>query len=409
MLIDSDRNGDSMTTDGHLRAVIERLSLRRRAEPGTPVGEPLGLDGGRVPNDLEVAIQQMCGQGQPLDHALLRKLSTALNHDFSGVRIHAGPKAEEFNRRLGASAFTVGSDIFFGRDAYDPETREGLRLIAHELVHVRQQSAGHVEAQRAGFTVLPSNDPSEAEADIVAMAVLNAEETSQQIDFTPRHTHPFARVVQRNAVLIQAANNQVHQLTEEGAELKPRNCHEAVLGWLLTSLNYPRRWRLLRLAAAQYGQGGPAWPQFTGPWMWEKIYNPRQLLSRATLANAQPGDVLCSGNWGNVTHSMVVVSRIGNAVNIRGFNNAGTFGHHVPPPLYMEYDAQDRDVAAPDMWGTLGLLPGKFGPAGVALFLVQSNVARQNVARAFPWENSPFPVNAGQRWHYNPLQGWRWF
>jgi hypothetical protein len=362
-----------------------------------------------VPRDLEVAIQQARGGGRSLDQAVLGKLSTVLHYDFSSVRVHTGPKADEFNRRLGARAFTVGNDVFFGGDAYAPQTREGLWLIAHELVHVRQQSAGHGESQRAGFTVLPSNDPSEAEAESLATAALNAEGTCKPIDFTVCHARPFAQVVQRNAVLIQAANNQNHPLTGEGPELKPRNCHEAVLGWLLTSLNYPRRWRLLRLAAAQYREGSAAWPQFTGPWMWEKIYNPRQLLSRATVATAQAGDVVCSGSWGNVTHSMVVVSRIGNAVNIRGFNNAGTFSHHQPPPLFMEYDAQDRDVAAPDMWGTLGLMPSKFGPAGVALFRVQCNVARQNVARAFPWENSPFPQNNGERWHYNSLQGWRWF
>jgi len=41
-------------------------------------------------------------------------------------------------RVLRAGAVTLGADVCFKRDAYDPLSPRGLALIAHECVHVRQ-------------------------------------------------------------------------------------------------------------------------------------------------------------------------------------------------------------------------------------------------------------------------------
>ena len=43
------------------------------------------------------------------------------------------------SRRLGARAFTYGSDVYFGHGMYDPGGSSGGRLLAHELAHVVQQ------------------------------------------------------------------------------------------------------------------------------------------------------------------------------------------------------------------------------------------------------------------------------
>jgi hypothetical protein len=64
-----------------------------------------------------------------------------VQHDFSGVRLHAGPRAAASAAALGARAFTIGQDIVFGLGAFAPHRPEGLRLIAHELTHVAQQRA----------------------------------------------------------------------------------------------------------------------------------------------------------------------------------------------------------------------------------------------------------------------------
>jgi hypothetical protein len=47
-----------------------------------------------------------------------------------------------------ADAFTLGRDIVFGAGRFNPHTRDGLSLLAHELAHVVQQSGGNAPARR---------------------------------------------------------------------------------------------------------------------------------------------------------------------------------------------------------------------------------------------------------------------
>jgi len=60
--------------------------------------------------------------------------------DLSQVRIHTGAKAAESAREINALAYTLGNSIVFGAGQFAPATREGRKLIAHELTHVAQQS-----------------------------------------------------------------------------------------------------------------------------------------------------------------------------------------------------------------------------------------------------------------------------
>jgi uncharacterized protein DUF4157 len=60
-------------------------------------------------------------------------------HDFSRVRVHVDPEANQSARDVKALAYTVGSKIVFGAGQFDPASRSGRRLLAHELTHVVQQ------------------------------------------------------------------------------------------------------------------------------------------------------------------------------------------------------------------------------------------------------------------------------
>ena len=60
--------------------------------------------------------------------------------DFSTVRVHLGANAEQSARDVNARAYTVGNNMVFGAGEFNPGTREGRRLLAHELTHVVQQS-----------------------------------------------------------------------------------------------------------------------------------------------------------------------------------------------------------------------------------------------------------------------------
>jgi hypothetical protein len=64
-----------------------------------------------------------------------------LGRDLGGVRLHTGMAAARAARALEARAYTLGRNIVFGAGEYAPGTSEGRRLLAHELVHVAQQTA----------------------------------------------------------------------------------------------------------------------------------------------------------------------------------------------------------------------------------------------------------------------------
>ncbi|PXF60950.1 MAG: hypothetical protein C4B59_06250 [Candidatus Methanogaster sp.] len=91
--------------------------------------------------DLEAAIQQARGSGQPLSRGIRAPMEQAFGADFGGVRVHTDTESDLLNRSIQAQAFTTGQDIFFRHGAYDPGSRGGQELLAHEMTHVVQQNA----------------------------------------------------------------------------------------------------------------------------------------------------------------------------------------------------------------------------------------------------------------------------
>ncbi|HEU4769752.1 MAG TPA: DUF4157 domain-containing protein [Pyrinomonadaceae bacterium] len=83
--------------------------------------------------------QTLAQSGSPLTSPVRQHMEQRFAHDFSRVRVHAGHSAEQSARELNATAYTVGNDIVFGAGRFAPETRDGQRLLAHELTHVVQQ------------------------------------------------------------------------------------------------------------------------------------------------------------------------------------------------------------------------------------------------------------------------------
>jgi hypothetical protein len=88
------------------------------------------------------------------------------------VRIHRDPDAAHAAHDISARAFTVGQDIYFGAGQYDPGTKQGNRLLAHELTHTVQQGSGTVTAQ-ADTPISSPTDPLEREAEAVAARIGN--------------------------------------------------------------------------------------------------------------------------------------------------------------------------------------------------------------------------------------------
>ena len=102
--------------------------------------------------------------------------------DLLGIRIHC-ENTDRLCRAWGARAMTIGSDIYFRADSWNPGTPAGLWLLAHEVAHVVQQRRGPVLAIPAGHGsfVSPYYGADECEADAAADAVL----AGRPFDFGP--------------------------------------------------------------------------------------------------------------------------------------------------------------------------------------------------------------------------------
>lgn len=176
----------------YMRTVVYRATNGRQGDPplptlkgdrGAPVREyverqnhsPLyrkedgsASRGGQVPKTT----------GSPLPIEVASKMSQKLGADVSGARIHTGAESAKAAAGFGAHAFTVGNDIHFGAGKFETSSKEGQKLLAHELTHVIQgQKAGvqrktdegeEHDAEEKAPTVSDPTDPAEVEADAKA-------------------------------------------------------------------------------------------------------------------------------------------------------------------------------------------------------------------------------------------------
>jgi hypothetical protein len=146
-------SGLRATTPGDpLEQEADRLGslLVDDARPGLAASG--SADRSRLPAALELAAAARLGTGvQP--------------------RIHTGPAAHRLAVSLGARAFTFGPDIAFREGEFQPHTERGRRLIAHEMVHVAQQS-------QAGAPIV------QRQPDVVNMPPLTVTSTLNPVDQT---------------------------------------------------------------------------------------------------------------------------------------------------------------------------------------------------------------------------------
>ena len=87
----------------------------------------------------------LTSHGQPLDPEVRAFMEPRFGHDFSRVRVHAGARAAQSVEAVGAQAYTVGSDIVLGSE-YASTSRDGTKLMAHELAHVVQQDGNRTSS-----------------------------------------------------------------------------------------------------------------------------------------------------------------------------------------------------------------------------------------------------------------------
>lgn len=113
--------------------------------------------------------------GQPLAPDVRGEMEGRLGHDFGDVRVHTDNAAHESAKSVSAHAYTVGSNVVFQRDMYDPSSTAGKTMLAHELTHVVQQRAGAVDGTPAagGIRLSDPSDRFEREAASTAERVMS--------------------------------------------------------------------------------------------------------------------------------------------------------------------------------------------------------------------------------------------
>lgn len=186
---------------GHEHEAQGELSLRPKAarlEESLPApllraavgGRPDLLDGpavlglqravgnratGALLEDDRSPVHDVVGSGgAPLAPDVRADMETRLGHDFGAVRVHTDSRAHRSAQAVGAHAYTVGSDVVFQRDRYDPSSTAGRTTLAHELTHVVQQRQGAVDGAPApgGIRVSDPADRFEREAAATAFRVM---------------------------------------------------------------------------------------------------------------------------------------------------------------------------------------------------------------------------------------------
>lgn len=104
-------------------------SLQRKAASNTETR--------RIPASVSNTLSH---PGHALDRDTRSNMESHFEKNFGSVRIHTGSNAARSSSDVNAKAYTVGNDIVFNENQYSPGTKEGDRLLAHELTHVVQQS-----------------------------------------------------------------------------------------------------------------------------------------------------------------------------------------------------------------------------------------------------------------------------
>ncbi|WP_017326299.1 DUF4157 domain-containing protein [Synechococcus sp. PCC 7336] len=108
----------------------EEEMAQTKSESGAPTATPALVD----------RIRPTKGSGNPLPDRTRAEMGAHFGRDFSDVRIHTDGDAVDMNRQLKSQAFAQGKDLYFNQGKFDPQSKDGKHLLAHELAHVVQQN-----------------------------------------------------------------------------------------------------------------------------------------------------------------------------------------------------------------------------------------------------------------------------
>jgi len=149
-------NGTSLHPLLQLQSLIGNRAVQRLLDAQIHADQNEERAPGKVVNEV------LNTPGEPLDAETRGRMESNFGHDFGGVRVHTGSRADESAKAVQAHAYTSGQDIVFAEGRFSPATAGGQRLLAHELTHIVQQAAGPVAATPTADGSLSISDPGDA-------------------------------------------------------------------------------------------------------------------------------------------------------------------------------------------------------------------------------------------------------
>lgn len=210
------------------RQAPDILRIQRQEEPEEEEGpiqtKRMPGHSSEVTPEIASNISDLQGSGgQPLPKSVRDFFEPRFGYDFSHVRVHTNLRAADIAKAVNARAFTTGQDVTFGAGQYAQEKSNGRRLMAHELVHVIQQSnnTSLCKIQRKiGFEfemsyTMKKIDPSEKPADWLEPDEKLVKEKSNHFDITRGRsrmevtTDPFEESSQGRKELVKSLDNIV--------------------------------------------------------------------------------------------------------------------------------------------------------------------------------------------------------
>lgn len=101
---------------------------------------------GAVAEEVRAAVNS---PARPVPQVLRREFESATGRSLGDVKLHVEPPAASVASSLHARAFAFDRHIVFGPRQFEPESRRGKWLLAHELTHVTQPRTGAPVLHRA--------------------------------------------------------------------------------------------------------------------------------------------------------------------------------------------------------------------------------------------------------------------
>ena len=162
-------SGEAGALGGHVAAQLLSTS------GGGPTGSIQAMlqimrdQAGAGPED-NAAIQQLITKstGSAMGSGDAARFGAVLGADLSDVTVHTDSAAQEAAAKMGAHAFAIGTDVYFGSGEYAPDSAAGKELMLHELQHVVQHKEGRLPTGGSGLSISKPSDSVEREARAVA-------------------------------------------------------------------------------------------------------------------------------------------------------------------------------------------------------------------------------------------------